>query len=453
MKKENLALLCDFYEFTMSQGYFKQGLRDRICYFDVFFRKVPDGGAFAIFAGLEDILDFVSHLSFSEDDIEFLRKQELFDEDFLAFLSEFKFEGEIYAMCEGELVFANEPLMIIKARAIEAQLLETFLLCTINHQSLIATKANRIVRAAGNKPVLEFGARRAHGSQAALKGSKAAILGGCLSTSNTLACKLYGLRPSGTMAHSWVQMFESEYEAFKAYVRLYPKNPILLIDTYECFMGLENAIKVFKEEGVKEGGVRLDSGDLATLSVALRQRLDKAGLSHFKIVVSNGLDEYGIEALKDAPIDAFGVGERLITATPNAIFGGVYKLVASEEKGIIVPKIKISEDRQKSTTPHLKRVFRIYDEKGKALYDELFIYDEILPPPPLNCQRVELLRCVFKEGKPCVRVPSLEQSADFCRQQSLKFDEDLLKLKPKKNYKLVLSKRLKDLKKKLKTRF
>lgn len=452
MKKQNLALLCDFYEFTMSAGYFSSAFENKICYFDIFFRKVPDEGGFAIFAGLEDILDFVERFHFDDEDINFLRKEGIFSEEFLKFLRTFKFSGEIYAMQEGEVIFPNEPLLIIKANAIEAQLLETFLLLSINHQSLIATKANRIVRAAKNRAVLEFGARRAHGSEAAIKGARAALIGGCAATSNTLAAKLYRAKASGTMAHSWVQMFEDELSAFCAYLELYPKNPVLLIDTYDCFSGLENAMRALKKFGIEEAGVRIDSGDLKTLSIKIRQRLDEEGFKKCKIIVSNGLDEFEIQNLlkNEAPIDAFGVGERLITASSDAVFGCVYKLVASEQKDGIVPKIKISQNTEKTTIPHFKRLFRIYDKNSsKALYDELIIYDEALKELPQNLERQELLRLVFKDGKRQFAKPSLEDLKIFSNKQISQLDSSLLELKPTKCYELVLSPRLKKLKEEL----
>ncbi|EAJ0468866.1 nicotinate phosphoribosyltransferase [Campylobacter upsaliensis] len=440
-------LLCDFYEFTMTQGYLKEGFADRICYFDIFFRKAPDGGAFAIFAGLEDILDFVENLHFDVEDLAFLR-QKGFDEDFLKYLEHFKFSGEIYSVKEGAVIFANEPVMVIKARAIEAQLLETFLLCTLNHQSLIATKASRIVRAAKGRAVLEFGARRAHGGEAALKGARAAMIGGCLGTSNTLAAKLYGLKTSGTMAHAWVQMFADEYEAFRAFVKLYPENATLLIDTYDCFLGLENAIRVFKEFGIEKGAVRIDSGNLCELSLKIRKRLDEVGLKECKIIASNSLDEKSIETLlkNGAKIDGFGVGERLITAFSDAIFGCVYKLVAVEIKGEIYPKIKISQDSFKTTIPHFKKLFRVY-EGEKALYDELMIYDEVLENLPPNLRREELLGCVFKEGKRLYANKSIETLALFTKAQLSSLDEGLLDAK--KAYELRLSPALKSLKKSL----
>ncbi len=441
--KHNLALLCDFYEFIMSNGYFKSGKKDQICYFDLFFRKIPDKGEFAIFAGLESILSFIENLHFEKEDIEFLRKQGLFSEEFLEFLSTFKFSGEIYALNEGEVIFPDEPLLCIKAKTIEAQLLETFLLLSINHQSLIATKANRIVKAAKGREVFEFGARRAHGINAALEGARAAIIGGFKASSCTLAGKIYNIKMCGTMAHSWVQMFQSEFEAFCEYLRLYPKNPVLLIDTYDVNLGLKNAIKAFKKFGIKDGGVRIDSGNLAKLSKEIREKLDLAGLKRFKIIVSNSLDEKSIKALLKAPIDGFGVGERLITASNNPIFGCVYKLVASEEKGLIKPKIKISEDSQKTINPHFKRLFRIYDKNSKqALYDKLCVYDEELKLSA-NLESKELLSLVFKDGKRTQKPKSLEEIQNYSKEQLLKF-------KPLKKYELKLSNKLKKLKGSLK---
>ncbi len=450
--KLNNALLCDFYELTMMQGYFLNGFEKKISYFDIFFRKIPDSGSFAIFAGLEDILDFVSCLHFSEDDIVYLRSSGLFKEEFLTYLKNFKFNGEIYAMQEGEVIFPNEPLMIIKANAIEAQILESFLLLSINHQSLIATKANRIVRAAKNLAVLEFGTRRAHGSEAALKGARAAIIGGCVVSSCTLAGKNYNITTSGTMAHSWVQMFNDELSAFCHYLELYPKNPILLIDTYDYKQGLSNAIKAFKKFKVRQCGVRIDSGNLEALSKEIRVILDQNDLKECKIIASNSLDEKSIEKLlkNKAPIDAFGVGERLITASSDPVFGCVYKLVAIEEDGVITPKIKISEDKRKTTTPHFKKLFRIYDKKSqKILFDELYIYDEKLTKLDENLERKELLKCIFKKGKILSRQSDVKKIATYTKDQISKLDKKFLDFNNKEQYEIKLSKNLKNLQKKL----
>ncbi|HFF9225886.1 TPA: nicotinate phosphoribosyltransferase [Campylobacter jejuni] len=453
--KTSLTLLCDFYEFTMSQGYFKNNKKDQICYFDIFFRKIPDSGSFAIFAGLEDILDFVENLSFDAEDIEFLRKQGIFDTEFLDFLANFKFKGEIYAMREGEVIFPNEPLLCIKATTIEAQLLETFLLLSLNHQSLIATKTNRIVRAAKDSKILEFGSRRAQGSEAALKGARAAFIGGCIGSACTLAGKIYNIPINGTMAHSWVQMFENELEAFKAYVKIYPKNPVFLIDTYDCLnSGLKNAIKVFKEFDIQEGGVRIDSGNLLELSLKIRQELDQAGLQKCKIIVSNALDEWSIKKLKEqnAPIDIFGVGERLITASSDPIFSCVYKLSALEDQGI-KPKIKISENNEKSTLPHFKKLFRVYDKNTqKILFDELYVFDEN-PNQDENLERKELLKLVYKE-KRLLKKSSLNTIQDYTKEQISKLDENFLDLDRFVKFEVKLSPKLQNITEDLlKTRF
>ncbi len=363
MKQENYAMLCDFYEFTMSNGYFLNGFYQKTVYFDVFFRNVPDGGGFAIAAGLEQVMDYITHLHFTEEDIAFLRSKQCFDERFLSYLRDFQFDGDIWAVPEGTPVFPNEPIMTIRAPDITAQLLETFVLLSLNHQSLIATKANRIVRAADGRTVLEFGSRRAQGASGAILGARAAYIGGCGGTACTLTDELYGVPASGTMAHSWVQMFDTEYEAFKTYCEYYPQNAVLLVDTYNTLKsGIPNAIRAFQEvlvpKGITNFGIRLDSGDIAYLSKKARKMLDAAGLQNCKIVVSNSLDEYLIQDLmaQKAEIDLFGVGERMITARSTPVFGGVYKLVAVEQPdGSIQPKIKISENITKITNPHFKR--------------------------------------------------------------------------------------------------
>lgn len=335
MKKENLAMLCDYYEFTMSNGFFMNGFYKRCVYFDVFFRKVPDNGGFAIAAGLEQVIEYIKELHFDDDDIAYLRSKGIFDEGFLEYLKGFKFSGDIYAVPEGTPIFPNEPIMTVKAPAIEAQIIETFVLLSLNHQTLIATKANRIVRAAQGRAVLEFGSRRAQGASGAILGARAAYIGGCKGTACTLTDELYGVPAGGTMAHSWVQMFDNEYEAFKTYVELYPDNPTLLVDTYNTLKsGIPNAIKVFKEVllpmGKTKCAIRLDSGDISYLSKKARKMLDNAGLTDCKITASNALDEKLIRDLmmQGAQVDTFGVGERLITSSSSPVFGGVYKLVA-----------------------------------------------------------------------------------------------------------------------------
>ena len=386
MNNQRLELVADFYEYTMANGYFNKNMQDRIAYFDVFFRKVPDEGGYAIVAGLEQIINYIRNLSFDEEDISYLRKQNKFSEEFLNYLENFRFTGDIWAIPEGTVVFPNEPLITVKAPIIQAQLLETMLLLTTNHQSLIATKTSRIVKEAQGRPVMEFGARRAHGINAAVEGARAAIIGGAVGTSCTLSAKEFNVPASGTMAHSWIQSFESEYEAFKAYAELYPDDCTFLIDTYNTIeSGLPNAIKVFNEvlkpKGYRPKAVRLDSGDLAYLSKKVRKILDEAGYEDCKICATNSLDEYLIKSLieQDAKIDLFGVGENLITAKSEPVFGGVYKLVALEKDKKIVPKIKVSENTAKVTNPSFKKVYRFYDnETKKAIADVITLADEII---------------------------------------------------------------------------
>lgn len=386
MNNQRLELVADFYEYTMANGYFNKNMQDRIAYFDVFFRKVPDEGGYAIVAGLEQIINYIRNVSFDEEDISYLRKQNKFTEEFLNYLENFRFTGDIWAIPEGTVVFPNEPLITVKAPIIQAQLLETMLLLTTNHQSLIATKTSRIVKEAQGRPVMEFGARRAHGINAAVEGARAAIIGGAVGTSCTLSAKEFNVPASGTMAHSWIQSFESEYEAFKAYAELYPDDCTFLIDTYNTIeSGLPNAIKVFNEvlkpKGYRPKAVRLDSGDLAYLSKKVRKILDEAGYEDCKICATNSLDEYLIKSLieQDAKIDLFGVGENLITAKSEPVFGGVYKLVALEKDKKIVPKIKVSENTAKVTNPSFKKVYRFYDnETKKAIADVITLADEII---------------------------------------------------------------------------
>ncbi len=449
MKQENFAMLCDFYEFTMSNGYFKNGFYEKNVYFDVFFRKVPDDGGFAIAAGLEQVIDYIRELHFEDEDIEYLRSKGIFDEGFLKYLKNFKFSGDIYAVPEGTPVFPNEPIITIKAPAIEAQLVETFVLLSINHQTLISTKANRIVRAAQGRAVLEFGSRRAQGASGAVLGARAAYIGGCAGTACTLTDELYGVPAGGTMAHSWIQMFDSEYDAFKAYCELYPDNPTLLVDTYNTLKsGVPNAIKVFKEvllpQGKTKCAIRLDSGDISYLSKKARKMLDDAGLTECTITASNALDENLIRDLmmQGAQVDTFGVGERLITSAKSPVFGGVYKLVAVEnESGEIVPKIKVSENTAKITNPHFKKLYRYYDrESGKALADEICVYDETVddskphtifdPNATWKTKTLtdftarELLVPIFENGELVYDCPSIEEIAAYCREQlDLLWDE------------------------------
>ncbi len=467
MQQEHFAMLCDFYEFTMSHGYFLNGYYKKNAYFDVFFRKVPDNGGYAIAAGLEQVISYIQELHFSQEDIAYLRSKGLFEESFLQYLADFRFTGDIYAVPEGTPVFPNEPIMTVKAPAIEAQLIETYLLLVLNHQSLIATKANRIVRAAQGRPVLEFGSRRAQGATGAVIGARAAYIGGCVGTACALSDQLYGVPAVGTMAHSWIQMFDSEYEAFKAYCTMYPHNTTLLVDTYDTLKsGVPNAIRAFQEvlvpQGITNFGIRLDSGDITYLSKKARKMLDAAGLTSCKIVASNSLDEHLIQDLisQGAKIDTFGVGERLITARSEAVFGGVYKLVAVEDdQGNIVPKIKISENVAKITNPHLKKVYRLYDKAtGKALADQLCVYDETIDETqPLtifdpeatwkektltNFTARELLVPIFQNGKLVYQKPALNDIRDYCKAQVETLWDEVTRFENPHNYYVDLSRKL-----------
>ena len=384
----NLAMVMDFYEMTMSNGYFEHWKRDgaaktaRVA-FDVFYRKNPDNGGFAIFAGLEQVLDYIETLHFDKEDIDYLRSQELFSEEFLDYLGSFHFTGDVYSFPEGTIMYPNEPVLTVVAPLIDAQLIETAILLQINHQSLIATKARRIVQAADGRLVSDFGARRAHNMDAAVYGARAAYLGGAAGTATVLAGQMFNIPVSGTMAHSWVMYFEDEYTAFKKYAETYPDAAVLLVDTYDVLgSGIPNAIRTAKEEldpmGKRLKGIRLDSGDLAYLSKKARKMLDAAGLSDCKIVVSNSLDEYTITSIlgQGGKIDSFGVGERLITAKSDPVFGAVYKLVAVEKDGSFAPRIKVSENAEKITNPGLKQVYRVYDENGKSVADLIACADE-----------------------------------------------------------------------------
>ena len=469
--KLNLTMLCDFYELTMSQGYFATGYKDRIAYFDLFFRRCPDGGGFAIAAGLEQIVQYILDLHFSEEDIQYLRERNLFSEEFLAYLADFKFTGDIWAVPEGTPMFPNEPIITVRAPAIEAQLIETYLLLCINHQSLIATKANRVVRAAEGRTVLEFGSRRAQGADAAILGARAAYIGGCHGTACTISDQLFGVKAGGTMAHAWVQMFDTEYEAFKAYVEMYPNNATLLVDTYNTLKsGVPNAIRVFNEvlkpRGITKCGIRLDSGDMAYLTQKARKMLDEAGWTECQISVSNSLDEYIIRDLlrQDAKIDLFGVGERLITARSEPVFGGVYKLVAVEkEDGSVTPKIKISENVAKITNPHYKKLYRfIGNDTGKAIADYLAIYDEVIDDSQdleifdpdatwkrktvYNFTAKELQVPIFQNGKLVYELPDLDSVRNYCREQVDMLWDEIKRFDNPQTYYVDLSQKLWDIK-------
>lgn len=470
MRKYNPAMLCDFYEFTMACGYYRNGFYKKTTYFDVFFRKVPDGGGFAIASGLESVIEYIKDFHFEDEDIEYLRGRGIFDEDFLAYLKDLKFSGDIYAVPEGTPVFPHEPILTVKAPAIEAQLIETYLLLALNHQSLIATKANRIVRSAEGRPVMEFGSRRAQGESGAVIGARSAYIGGCTSTACTVSDELYGVKAVGTMAHAWVQMFDSEYEAFKTYCEIYPENPTLLVDTYNTLKsGVPNTIKVFKELGITKGAIRLDSGDIAYLSKKARKMLDEAGFTEVKIVASNSLDEYLIRDLmhQGAKIDLFGVGERLITSKSTPVFGGVYKLCAVEDdEGNIIPKIKVSENTAKITNPHFKTLYRLYDnETGKAIADQLCMYDETIddtqpltifdPGEPWKTKTLEnftakkIMIDIFKDGKCVYESPSLPEIREYCLKQIDNLWDELKRFENPHEYYVDLSKKLWDVKQNL----
>ena len=474
MTERNLSLLCDFYELTMANGYFVRGMGDKISYFDVFFRSIPDGGGYAIAAGLEQIIEYVKDLHFSDGDIAFLREKKLFSEDFLRYLRGFRFTGDIFAVPEGTPIFPGEPIITVRAPAAEAQFIETYLLLTINHQSLIATKANRIVRAAKGRAISEFGSRRAQGADGAYLGARAAYIGGCAATACTITDRDFGVPATGTMAHSWVQMFDSEYEAFKTYCELYPTNATLLVDTYNTLKsGVPNAIRVFKEvllpKGITKCAIRLDSGDIAYLSKKARKMLDDAGLTECKIVASNSLDEDIILALirQGAAVDAFGVGERMITAKSAPVFGGVYKLCARENPdGTIVPKIKISENAAKITNPHYKKVYRLFDkENGKAIADYITVYDEVVDgtqpielfDPDYTWKRKtvtdytvrELQVPVFLGGKCVYTSPSTSEIRDYCTKEVDTLWDEVKRFENPHNYYVDLSQKLWDIKQEL----
>lgn len=467
----NLTMLCDFYELTMSQGYFSCGMKDKIVYFDMFYRNNPDGGGYAIAAGLEQVVEYINNLRFDEEDIKYLRSKNCFSEEFLDFLKDFRFRGDIWAVPEGTVVFPGEPLLTVRGRAIEAQFIETYVLMMINHQSLIATKASRISRAAKGRAVSEFGSRRAQGADGAILGARAAYIGGVGSTACTIADELYGVPATGTMAHSWVQMFDSEYEAFRTYCEIYPNSATLLVDTYNVLeSGIPNAIRVFNEvlapRGIQKCAIRIDSGDVTYLTVQARKMLDEAGWTNCRIVISNSLDEYLIRELirQGAKVDAFGVGERLITAKSDPVFGGVYKVCAVErEDGSILPKIKISENVGKITTPHFKKVYRLRGkDTGKAEADLICVWDETVDdtkPIELfdpehtwkrkrfeNFTAEELLVPVFKNGVQVYKLPTLDEIRARCEREIGGMWDEVRRFNNPHNYYVDLSQKLWDIK-------
>ncbi len=436
----NYTMLTDFYEITMANGYLKEGMRDKIAYFDMYFRQAPDGAGVAVMAGVEQLIEYLKNLKFTEEDIAFLREKQIFDEAFLDYLKDFKFTCDVWAIPEGTPIFPNEPIVTVRGPLIQAQFVETMILLTVNHQSLIATKSNRIVRAAGDIPVMEFGSRRAQGYDGAIYGARAAYIGGVVGTACTISDLMFSVPALGTMAHSWVQAFDSEYEAFLAYAKAYPTNCTLLIDTYNVLKsGLPNAIKVFDEVlkplGITNCGIRIDSGDITYLTKKCRKILDEAGWETAKIVVSNSLDEYIIRDIlqQGAKIDSFGVGERLITSKSEPVFGGVYKLVAVEDEGVIQPKIKISENVIKITTPYFKKVYRLYSkETGMAIADVLTTFDETIDTDKpyeifdpqhtwkrktvTNFEAKELQVPIFENGECVYQSPSLKEIRQYCKE-------------------------------------
>lgn len=438
--KRNLTMVMDFYELTMSNGYFSEQDREKRVAFDVFFRKNPDGGGYSIFAGLEQIVEYIQDLHFDESDILYLREQGIFEEEFLKYLSEFSFKGDVYAFPEGTVMYPNEPVITVIAPLIDAQLVETALLLQVNHQSLVATKASRIVRAAQGRVVSDFGARRAHNMDAAVYGARAAYIGGVNGTATVLSGKVFKIPVGGTMAHSWIMYYQDEFTAFKKYAETYPDATVLLIDTYDVLKsGVPNAIRVAKEVlepmGKRLKGVRIDSGDLAYLSKKARKMLDDAGLKDCQIVASNSLDEYTITSLieQGGQIDSFGVGERLITSKSEPVFGAVYKISAVEQDGKFEPRIKVSENVEKITNPGLKKVYRIYDGTGKAVADLITKYDEkidlegsfryIDPALPWRQRKFEGCTCrelqtpIFKSGKLVYDLPSLDEIREYVKRQ------------------------------------
>ncbi len=462
----NYTMLCDFYELTMANGYYECGMKDDIAYFDMFFRTIPDNGGYALMMGTEQLIEYIKNLRFDDDDIKYLASKKIFSEDFLEYLKNMKFSCDVWAVEEGTPIFPGEPIVTVRGPATQAQFVETMVLLTVNHQSLIGTKANRIVRAAQGRAVMEFGSRRAHGYHSAIYGARAAYIAGCVGTACTITDKLFGIPALGTMAHSWVQMFDSELDAFKAYAECYPGDCTLLIDTYNVLKsGLPNAIKVFDEVVVPKGfrpkGVRIDSGDVTYLSKKMRKTLDEAGYPDCKIVVSNSLDEYIIRdtIMQGACVDSFGVGERLITASSAPVFGGVYKLVAVEKNGKIVPKIKISENSAKITTPGFKKVYRLFsNETGKAIADVVALHEEQIDESkpytlfdPVDTWKKktvtdytakEILKPIFKNGECVYESRPIKEIRDYCAEQVDALWEEVLRFENPHKYYVDLSEKL-----------
>jgi nicotinate phosphoribosyltransferase len=469
MDKQNLTMLTDFYELTMANGYFLEGMGDQIVYFDLFYRRNPENGGYVVAAGLESLIDYLKNIKFTEDDLAFLKKKG-FDDGFLDYLRHFEFACDVWAVPEGTPVFPYEPIVVVRGPAIQAQFIETMALLLISHQSLIATKANRIVRAAEGRAIMEFGSRRAHGAEAAILGARSAYIGGCVGTACAICEPEYGIPALGTMAHSWVQLFDTEYEAFAAYAKHYPDNCTLLVDTYDVLKsGVPNAIGIFDEFKPAKKGIRIDSGDIAYLTKKARKMLDDAGHPDAKIVISNSLDEYIIDDVlrQGAFIDSFGVGERLITSKAEPVLGGVYKLAAVEKKGKIIPKIKVSENVEKVTNPGYKRVYRLFDKTDNTAFaDVITLADEPAPTPgsytvvdPQSPRMIkyldsdfdvkELLVPIFKGGKLVYDVPELKDVKAHCADSVAHVWEEVLRFENPHRYYVDLSPKLWELKNKL----
>ncbi len=473
LSKNNLTMLTDFYEITMANGFFCTGNGEKIVYFDMFFRTIPDGGGLAIMAGVEQVIRYIKDLTFTDEDIAYLREKKLFNEQFLDYLRNFKFACDVWAVPEGTPIFPHEPIVVVRGPAMQAQFIETMILVLINHQSLIATKSNRIVRAAQGRPVMEFGSRRAQGCDGAIYGARASYIAGCTGTACTIVDREFGIPALGTMAHSWVQLFDSEYEAFKAYATTYPNSCTLLVDTYNVLKsGIPNAIRVFNEvlvpNGYRPRGIRIDSGDITYLSKKARKMLDEAGFPDCKITASNSLDEYIIQDMirQGACVDSFGVGERMITASSAPVFGGVYKLSAIEQDGVIIPKIKVSENIAKITNPGFKKLWRLYErESGKAIADVITMHDEdiddsqpyeIFDPEHIwkrqtltNFRAVPLLIPLFIDGECVYESPSVEEIRTYCKEQMDTIWDEVLRFENPHKYYVDLSQKLWDEKQRL----
>lgn len=472
MNKRNLTMLVDFYEMTMGDGFLENGYSDKVAVFDMFFRKCPDNAGYAIFSGLEQVIEYLKNLKFTDEDIEYLRSKGIFSEEYLDYLKNFKFTCDVWAVPEGTPVFPNEPIITVKGSVIQAQFLETMILLSINHQSLITTKAVRIVKSAQGRPVMEFGSRRAQGYDGAIYGARASYIGGCCGTACAIADREFGVKALGTMAHSWVQMFPSELDSFRAYAKKYPNACTLLVDTYNVLKsGVPNAITVFKElksQGYSNFGIRIDSGDIAYLSKKARKMLDDANLNEVKIVASNSLDEFLIKDLLEqgAKIDSFGVGERLVTSKSEPVFGGVYKLVAVEDNGKLSPRIKLSENTSKITNPAFKEVYRLFDnDTGKAIADVLTLKDETIDDTKpytifhpvqtykkktlTNFMAKKLQVPIFIDGKCVYQSPNIEDIKKYCSDQLDLIWDEVKRFENPHEYYVDLSKPLWDVKQEL----